>query len=95
MNTVSNFQTRMTLSSYGERLWEDTALPHHVCHCTGKRIERKMEVLTANSHSFQRYDEFCPSLPVGCSQIQDMGGAEGKAAYIGRSVTISRCTSKG
>ena len=55
----------------------------------------KMEVLTANSHSFQRYDEFCPPLPVVCSQIQDMGGAEGKAAYIGRSGTISRCTSKG
>jgi len=43
-----------------------------------------MKVLAANSHSSQKYDEFSSFIPVGSSHIQDMGGAEGKAAYIGR-----------
>jgi hypothetical protein len=55
-----------------------------MCVIAQVRASSGMEFLVANFHSFQKYDEFCPSLPLGCSHIQDMGGAEGKAAYIGR-----------
>lgn len=61
-----------------------TQLCHTMCVIAQVRASSGMEVLAANFHSFQKYDEFCPSFPVGCSYTQDMGGAEGKAAYIGK-----------
>jgi len=55
-----------------------------MCVVAQVRASSGMKVLAANSHSSQKYDEFSSFIPVGSSHIQDMGGAEGKAAYIGR-----------
>jgi len=54
-----------------------------MCVVAQVRVSSGMKVLAANSHSSQKYDEFSSFIPVGSSHIQDMGGAEGKAAYIG------------
>jgi hypothetical protein len=61
-----------------------TQLCHTMCVIAQVRVSSGVEVLAANSHSSQRHGESSPSLSVRSSHIQDMGGAEGKAAYIGR-----------